>query len=137
MNTFNRISKPVSYAVITSILTMSLYLPAANAAMVGTEVVVHAAQAEQERSRISAALNREEVKVKLAALGVDAMQVQARVDALSDEEARTLSQQIDQTPAGGDIIGALVTIFIVLLITDLLGLTSVFSFTHKGAARSL
>jgi hypothetical protein len=72
MNTFNRISKPVSYAVITSILTMSLYLPAANAAMVGTEVVVHAAQAEQERSRISAALNREEVKVKLAALGVDA-----------------------------------------------------------------
>jgi hypothetical protein len=42
---------------------------------------------------------------------------------------QTLATNMDQLPAGGDsFIGALVFIFIVLLITDLLGLTSIFPF---------
>jgi hypothetical protein len=36
---------------------------------------------------------------------------------------------MDQLPAGGDgVVGALVLIFIILLITDLLGLTNIFPF---------
>ncbi len=136
MNTFRRIAKPVSYAVTAGVLALNLHLPAAHAALVGTETVVHAAQAQQERSRIHEALNRDEVKAKLASLGVDPAQVQARVDALTDEEASRLAKQMDEMPAGGDsLIGALVLIFLVLLITDLLGLTDVFSFTKKGSAR--
>ena len=134
MNTFRFITKPVSYAVATSMLVMSLYLPVANAAMVGTEAVVHSAQAQQERGRLHDALNREDVKAKLASLGVDQAQVQARVDALTDDEAQALAQQLDQMPAGSGIVGALVFVFVVLLITDLLGLTSVFPFTKKGSA---
>ena len=134
MNTFRFITKPVSYAVATSMLVMSLHLPVANAAMVGTEAVVHSAQAQQERGRLHDALNREDVKAKLASLGVDQAQVQARVDALTDDEAQALAQQLDQMPAGSGIVGALVFVFVVLLITDLLGLTSVFPFTKKGSA---
>jgi hypothetical protein len=115
---------------------MSLHLPAANAAMVGTEAVVHAAQAQQERGRIHDALNRKDVTAKLASLGVDPAQVQARVDALTDDEARLLAQRIDQMPAGGGIVGAIVLIFLVLLVTDVLGLTDVFPFTKKGSARN-
>jgi hypothetical protein len=64
------------------------------------------------------------------------VQVQARVNALTDDEAQRLAKQMDEMPAGGDgIIGALVLIFVILLITDLLGLTEVFSFTKKGSAR--
>ena len=134
MNTFRFITKPVSYAVATSMLVMSLHLPVANAAMVGTEAVVYSAQAQQERGRLHDALNREDVKAKLASLGVDQAQVQARVDALTDDEAQALAQQLDQMPAGSGIVGALVFVFVVLLITDLLGLTSVFPFTKKGSA---
>ncbi len=134
MNTFRCITKPVSYAVAASMLVMSLHLPVANAAMVGTEAVVHSAQAQQERSRLHDALNREDVKAKLASLGVDQAQVQARVDALTDDEAQALAQKLDQMPAGGDIVSALIFIFVVLLITDLLGLTAVFPFTKKGSA---
>ncbi|MDP4796263.1 MAG: PA2779 family protein, partial [Rhodospirillales bacterium] len=58
--------------------------------------------------------------------------------ALSDAEVSKLAGQIKSSPAGqgalGAIIGALVLIFIVLLITDLLGFTSVFGFTRKGSA---
>ncbi len=134
MNTFLCITKPVSYAVAASMLVMSLHLPVANAAMVGTEAVVHSAQAQQERGRLHDALNREDVKAKLASLGVDQAQVQARVDALTDDEAQALAQRLDQMPAGGDIVSALIFVFLVLLVTDLLGLTDVFPFTKKGSA---
>lgn len=51
--------------------------------------------------------------------------------ALTDEEARTLSQQLDSLPAGGvDVLGTVLIVFIVLLITDVLGFTKVFSFTR-------
>ena len=135
MDTFRRMTKPVSYAVAAGMFALSLHLPAANAAMVGTEAVVHAAQAQQQRDRIHEALNREEVKAKLVSLGVDPAQVQTRVDALTDDEAQRLAKQMDEMPAGGDIVGALVLIFVILLITDLMGLTEVFSFTKKGSAR--
>ncbi len=35
-----------------------------------------------------------------------------------------------RTPAGGDVLGVLLTIFIVLLVTDILGFTKVFPFTR-------
>ncbi|MBU4177473.1 MAG: PA2779 family protein, partial [Proteobacteria bacterium] len=58
------------------------------------------------------------------------------VASLSDAELAKISQAMEQMPAGGDavgaIVGAAVFIFVVLLITDLLGLTHVFSFVnHK------
>jgi hypothetical protein len=57
--------------------------------------------------------------------------VKARVAALTDEEVAQLAGQLDRLPAGGEgIIGALLIVFLVLLITDLLGLTKVFSFTR-------
>lgn len=135
MEFFRRITKPVSLTVTAGMLALSLQMPVANAAMVSTETVVHSAQAQQDISRIHAALDRDEVKAQLAELGVDPLLVQARVDALSDDEAQQLAQQLDQMPAGSGIVGALLFVFVVLLITDLLGLTSVFPFTKKGALR--
>jgi hypothetical protein len=135
MQFFRRLAKPVSLTVTAGMLALSLHLPAANAAMVSTETVMHSVQAQQEINRIHEALNRDEVKVQLAELGVDQALVQARVDALSDEEAQQLATQLDEMPAGSGVIGALLFIFVVLLVTDLLGLTDVFPFTKKGSAR--
>jgi hypothetical protein len=62
--------------------------------------------------------------------GVDLGQVQGRVDALSDTEAIDFAAHIDNLPAGGDILGILFAVFVILLITDILGLTKIFPFTH-------
>jgi hypothetical protein len=68
-------------------------------------------------------------------MGVDPSQVEARLAALSPAELAQLSARIDQMPAGGDGIGAVVVailiVFLVLLITDLAGLTDVFPFVKK------
>jgi len=135
MNTFRRFAKPVSFAVAAGMLALSLHVPAARAALVGTEAVVQASQALAERDRLRDTLNRVDVKERLVSLGVDPAQVQARVDALTDDEAMRLSKQMDEMPAGGDAIGWLVFIFVLLIITDVLGLTDVFPFTKKGSAR--
>jgi hypothetical protein len=100
--------------------------------MVGTEAVVNAAQAQQDRERLHSALSRDDVQAQLLARGVDPAQVQARVDSLTDEEMQTLATNMDQLPAGGSVVGALVLIFLVLLVTDLLGLTNVFPFVKHN-----
>jgi hypothetical protein len=133
MEIFRRLTKPVSHLVVLCLLTLSLHLPAAHAGMIGTETVVNAAQAQQYRERLHNAFNRDDVQTQLLARGVDPAQVQARVDSLTDEEIQTLATDMDQLPAGGDsLIGALVFIFIVLLITDLLGLTNIFPFVKHN-----
>jgi hypothetical protein len=65
---------------------------------------------------------------------VSPQDVKARVAALSDAEVTSLAGKIDSMPAGGDALGAVLwlalVIFLVLLITDILGLTKVFPFTR-------
>ena len=128
MEKLRRLSKPVSHLVVLGLLALSLHLPAAHAGMIGTEAVVNAAQVQQDRERLRSTLNRDDVQAQLIARGVDTAQVQARVDSLTDEEVQSLSGKLDQLPAGGDGLELLVFIFIVLLITDILGFTNVFPF---------
>ena len=129
MDRLRRLTKPLSHLLAFGILALSLHLPAAHAGMIGTEAVVNAAQLQQDRERLRNVFNRDDVKAQLLARGVDPAQVQARVDSLSDQEVQSLSGKLDQAPAGGDsFLGALVFVFVVLLITDILGFTNIFPF---------
>ena len=133
MRIFRRLTKPVSHLVVFGLLALSLHLPAAHASMVGTEAVVNATHAQQSRERLHNAFNREDVQAQLVAQGVDPTQVQARMNSLTDEEAQTLANNMDQLPAGGSVGGTIVIIFVILLITDLMGLTHIFPFVkHQG-----
>jgi hypothetical protein len=88
----------------------------------------------QQRGRIAAFVDRQEVHARLEAYGVSRAEVQARVASLTDEEAALVAERIDELPAGG-VVGLILTIFLVLLITDLLGLTKVFPFTKAVCDR--
>ena len=114
------------------VLMTSMAMPlTASAAMVETDVVVDHALAEQGRAKIMAVMNREDVRAQLEVRGVTTEQAQARVDALTDDEAMQIAGKLDQLPAGGDIIGTAVFIFLVLLATDILGFTKIFPFTRS------
>lgn len=103
----------------------------ASAQMIETDQAVNQALVEQGRLKIKSFVEREDFRIQLEANGVTTEQAIARVDALTDEEVLKVSGKLDELPAGGDIIGAAVFIFIVLLITDILGLTKVFKFTRS------
>lgn len=111
---------------------VSLGVPAsAFAGMVDTDKTVDHTLAVQGRAKIMALVDREDIRSQLQAKGVTADQAKSRVSALTDEEALQISGKLDQLPAGGEILGVLLTIFIVLLITDILGFTKVFPFTRS------
>ena len=122
----NKMRRFIASVLVISIAGFGLPLPS-QAAIVGTDATLAAAQG----GRVATLLDRADVRAQLEAHGVRPADVKARIAALTDEEAAQLAGQIDSLPAGGEgIIGALLIIFLVLLITDLLGLTKVFSFTR-------
>ncbi len=134
MENLRRIAKPISHFVIFAFLWLGLQLPAAQAGIVGTEIIVSTAQAQQDRTQIMNLLDRKDIQEQLVSHGVTAEQAKARVDSLSDAETHTLANQLNTLPAGGDaggILGVIVLIFLVLLVTDILGLTNVFPFVKK------
>ena len=114
-------------ALIVSIAGASLPMPA-QAAMLGTDIALTGAPSA-ERERIASLLDRADVRARLNAHGVSPADVQARVAALTDEEAAQMAAHIDSLPAGG-ILGAIVLVFLVLLLTDILGFTKIFPFTR-------
>lgn len=122
--------RAVAAIAATCVLGTSLPVmaqPQAAPALITTEE----ATSSSVQQRVGELLARAEVREALAARGVSAAQVEARVAALTDDEARLLADQLDRAPAGGsDVLGIIFAVFIILLITDLLGLTKVFPFTR-------
>jgi len=106
------------------------------AALVTTDqVMTDPAAVAGNREKVVHFIQQDAVREHLVAMGVDPSEVEARLAALSPAELAQLSTRIDQMPAGGDGIGAVVVailiVFLVLLITDLAGLTDVFPFVKK------
>ena len=126
--------------VLSSVLIASLVFSgmaqASPTSLISTEQAAAAQQASAAHSeaheRLHSALDRADLAAMLQARGVSAEEMRARVDALTNAEAQQMVSQIDQAPAGSsEILGVLLTIFIILLVTDVLGLTSVFPFTRS------
>ncbi len=124
-----RVVRMVAGAVAAGLLGSTMPAPV-QARVVSTEEALAAVPAP-ERAALEALLARDDVRTRLEALGVDPRQAVERVQALDDRQARELAARIDELPAGGDLVSAILTIFIVLLITDILGFTKVFSFTRS------
>lgn len=121
--------RAVTGAVVAGLLATTVPAPA-TARVVSTEEALSATPAS-DRAALDALLAREDVRAQFEALGVDAAQARERVQALDDQQVRELASRLDQMPAGAGVLGILFTVFIVLLVTDILGLTKVFPFTRS------
>jgi hypothetical protein len=103
------------------------------AAMIETETALDITTAGQEaRNHIKTLLAREDAQAVLRAQGIDPFEAMARVDSLTDAEARRVADQIEELPAGGSFLVTFLLvvgiIVIILIITDHLGYTNVFTF---------
>ncbi|AZM95659.1 MAG: PA2779 family protein [Gammaproteobacteria bacterium] len=105
-------------------------MDAAATELVSTQSVLAGDRAGADRERINEILSRADVQEELLKQGVDLDDVEARVAALSDAEAQQMAEQLEQLPAGAGVVGALFAVFVILLVTDILGLTDVYPFTR-------
>jgi hypothetical protein len=139
MNTLRQMVKPVSVVVIISFLFVVVPYQPCLAALIGTETVLDLAQGQEVRQNINRILAREDVQMVLRGQGISPEEAKARINALSDTEVVALQEKLDQLPAGGGGVGAVVFavvfVFLVLLVTDILGYTDVFPFVKKTVVK--
>lgn len=112
-------------------ITAAGFPMAAQASIVGTDEVISAGVAASNRETVSSFLTRDDVRQAMQAQGISPLAATERVNAMSDAEVAQLAGRVDQAPAGGDVLGLMFTVFIVLLVTDIMGLTKVFPFTRS------
>jgi hypothetical protein len=105
--------------------------------LAGLGLPVHAGMlptdaANPARVRVQTVLERGDVQAQLQANGVNPADVKARLAAMTDDEVAQLAGQMESLPAGGtDVLGFILVVFIILLITDILGFTKIFPFTKS------
>ena len=135
MKAFRRISRLIAAPMAALMFVVSVPIGIASAGLIPTERVVESEAAAGDRTRIFDFLAREDVRAQMIELGVDPAVAVARIAGLSDAEIRDIAGRIDRLPAGQDFFGAILgtalVIFLVLLVTDILGLSDVFPFVRR------
>jgi 4-hydroxy-L-threonine phosphate dehydrogenase PdxA len=126
--------KSIAVLVVLALSTFSIISAPAHAAMVNTAEILKQNQHKLACERINMFLDRSEVQKHLVIWGVNPDE--AKANSLTDQEIEKIVASIDQLPAGGGalgtIVGAALIMFIVLLLTDILGFTDVFPFVKKA-----
>ncbi len=131
------LNRTVANILVVSLCALGLPIPAVQAELVATDRVETTRQdGFSGRELLGSLLDRADVRAALERQGVSADDANARVDALSDDEVERLAARFDSLPAAGNgfesalWLGFLV--FVILLVTDILGFTKVFSFTRPA-----
>lgn len=99
-----------------------------HAAVIGTGQVLAVEQARLDRASLASMLERKDLQRQLSSLGVDVNDARMRVASLTDAEVAQLNQRVSELPAGSGVVGVIVAIFVILIITDAIGVTDVFPF---------
>ena len=125
MNLFRR-----TLALLMSFSLLFASLGQAQAAMISNSQLINQAQQSNERTTLLQTIRRADVQSQLLSMGVNTADIEKRVDQMTQAEVAKLNQQIDQLPAGSGVLGIVVLIFIVFVITDVIGATDIFPFIH-------
>ena len=117
-------------ALVMRVVSVSLicmgFAQVAPAGMIGTSQMLENEARTESLTRIEMLLARDDVGQQLVALGVEPALVLERLNAMTTEELLALEHRFDEQVAGGDAIAIIGTVFLVLLILELVGVTDIF-----------
>ena len=125
MKSFHRTLAPV-----LSLLLLCVSMGQAQAAIISNAQVIYQVQQTNDKAALLQTIRRADVQQQLLGMGVTIADIESRVNQMTQEEIAQLNQQINELPAGGDGLGLIVLIFIVFVITDVIGATDIFPFIH-------
>ncbi len=130
MGIFDLSRKSLAILLSAQLLLATQAATVAQAQMLGTDEAIGKYAAMADRSLLLDELQRAEIRDQIIDLGIDPAEAEARLAALSDAEISSILIQMENDSAGADIVGTLFTIFVILLVTDLLCFTRVYNFTR-------
>jgi len=117
-------------AIFLSILLALMPLLPVQAAMIGNKQIINQGQSHQTRDGLQQLFEQETAQQQLQVWGVNPDQIRSRIDSLTDAELARINQQVNDLQAGGGVLGILLVIFVVFVITDVIGATDIFPFIH-------
>jgi len=127
--------KSIVLMVVMAMINLSIATGPVYASMIQTSDVIQQESKSLQKKQLIEILEREKVQDQLNSWGVDPATARSRINALTDQEIMKISEHIQDVPAGGSAVGAIVgaglVVFFVLLITDILGVTDVYSFVNR------
>ena len=125
MKSFHR-----TLALVLSFLLICLPFGQTQAAIIGNSQVINQIQQANDKEVLLQVASRADVQEQLLGMGVTTADIESRIDQMTQEEIAQLNQQIDQLPAGGGVLGVALVVFIVFVVTDVIGATDIFPFIH-------
>lgn len=118
----------VSFILSALLLWSGLLVSSANAAVVSTSDMLVEHQQFDNKQAVTDFVNRDDVKQQMLELGVSPQDVDSRINSMTASELAQLNANLQDAPAGAGVVGVLLTIFIVFVITDVIGATDIFPF---------
>jgi Mg2+ and Co2+ transporter CorA len=116
--------------LILSISLLGLSFTNVQAAIISNDQIINQAQQTNERAALLQTIAREDVQQQLSKMGVDPADIENRINQMTQQEIAQLNQQMNELPAGSGVLGILLLIFLVFVITDVIGATDIFPFIH-------
>ena len=102
----------------------------AQAGIVATDEAADVQALAADRDALIAALDREDVRDQLVAMGISPEEATKRIGAMSQAELAMVSDRLNTMPAGqsalGFVLGVVLIVLIVFLVTDAMEVTDVY-----------
>lgn len=118
-------------STLAALLSLALlnagFISSAHADVIDTGAMVQTAR-DADLASIQSQLARDDVRAQLGKFGVAADDIDARLAAMSDSELSALAKRMQETPAGGDGLLAVIGLtFVVLIILEWVGVINIFN----------
>ncbi|MFO7993796.1 MAG: PA2779 family protein [Marinobacter sp.] len=130
MQTIRKHLRYVSFFMAIMMAFGTVLASSATAGVVGTGELLTEQRADLDRQSLLDMLERDEVKDRLAQMGVSQDQVEERIQNLTPEELSSFEQQLAEAPVGEDVVGIIVLFLLVFVVTDMLCATNIYPFIN-------
>lgn len=102
------------------------FMQVSSAGMIGTEYLVESEARAASLDRLQVLLAKQDLAEQLQAFGVAPELVADRLAGLTSAELLQIEGTLSSQTAGGDALGVIGAVFLVLLILELVGVTDIF-----------
>ncbi len=109
----------IAIMLVVSIALISI-VPQVEASFISSDESFSYNMRQQDTATIKKVLEQKLVKQRLKTLGYSEDEVKARLDKLSDNELHRFATQLDTLTVGGDALGVLVAILVIVAIIALI-----------------
>ncbi len=117
MQTIRKNLRHVSFFLVILMAMTTVWSSAATADVIGTGELLTEQRADLDRESLLNMLEQQEVKDKLADMGVSQEVVEERIQNLTPSELAEFEQQLAQAEIGEGVVGIIVLFLLVFIIT--------------------